>query len=163
MAKAKKQDTNVSTYLLVVDASEEFSVALRYAAKLAQSNGARLALLHVLDKEDFMHWAGIQDRMHEEYRVEAETELLKAAQVIVDISAMLPTLYLEEAGNLSQTVLDIIHADPNITKLILGGGTQSGGPGPLVSYFSGKGLNKLDVPLTIVPGNLSEDALESLI
>ena len=47
--------------------------------------------------------------------------------------------------------------DLSITKLILGGSVQSKSPGPLVSYFTGKGLSKLRVPLTIVPGNLAED------
>ncbi len=150
-------------YLLVVDNTDEFGVALHYAAKLALSNGAKLALLHVLEKEEFQHWGDIQDRMHEEYRAEAERELLEAAGVINSVAAMLPGLYLEESGNVSQMVLDIIDQDPSITKLILGGAAQSGGPGPLVSYFSGKGLNKLNVPLTIVPGNIESAVMDSLV
>ena len=169
MAKAKKKTGENSaapapTYLLVVDSSEEFQIALVYAAKLAQANGARLALLHALDKEGFFqHWGSVQERLHEEYREEAEQELLSAVSVINERSASLPVLYLEEAGNLSEKILDIIENDPNITKLILGGAAHSKTPGPLVSYFSGKGLNKLRVPLTVVPGNMTEDCIDKLI
>lgn len=160
----KKSAAPDPIYLLVVDSSEEFQIALVYAAKLAQANGARLALLHALDKEGFFqHWGSVQERLHEEYRVEAEQELLSAAAVINERSASLPVVYLEEAGNLPEKILEIIANDPNITKIILGGAAHSKTPGPLVSYFSGKGLNKLSVPLTVVPGNMTEDCIDKLI
>lgn len=162
----KKAGSRVAepVYLLVVDSSEEFQIALVYAAKLAQCNGARLALLHAQDKEGFFqHWGGVQERLHEEYREEAEAELLAAAQVIIDHSSGLPVVYMEEAGNLSDIVLDTIENDPNITKLILGGAAHSKTPGPLVSYFSGKGLNKLSVPLIVVPGNMSQERIQELL
>lgn len=154
---------NGPVYLLVVDRTEEFKVALAYAARLAQANGARVALLHVMDTEDFQHWGDVEKRMHEEYRAEAEKELWEAARTVNEISALFPALYLEEGGNIAQTVLDVLEHDPRITKLILGGAPQSGNPGPLVSYFSGKGLNRLNVPLTIVPGDIKESRLDDLV
>lgn len=166
-AKAKKTKTShvdEPIYLMVVDSSDEFQVALVYAARLAQRNGARLALLHALDKEDFFqHWGGVQERLHEEYRIEAEQELLAAATVISERCSTLPVVYLEEAGNLADIVLGIIEDDPHITKLILGGAAHSNSPGPLVSYFSGKGLNKLTVPLIIVPGNMEESRVDEIL
>ncbi|MCB1532551.1 MAG: universal stress protein [Alphaproteobacteria bacterium] len=166
MSKAKNKSNAASqpVYLLVVDSSEEFQVALVYAAKLAQANGARLALLHALDKEGFFQqWGGVQERLHEEYRQEAEGELLKAAMVINERSSTMPALYLKEAGNLAETILETIDNDPNISKLILGGAAHSSSPGPLVSYFAGKGLNKLSVPLTIVPGNMPEGRIDEIL
>lgn len=171
MAKVKNTNTSKKTtpvaepvYLLVVDSSAEFQIALVYAAKLAQSKGARLALLHALDKEDFFqHWGGVQERLHEEYRKEAEAELFAAADVINKHSHSIPVVYLEEAGNKADIILNTIDSDQNITKLILGGDANSKSPGPLVAYFAGKGLNKLTVPLTVVPGNMSADRLDELL
>ena len=144
-------------YLLVVDQTDEFEVALKYAAYRAKAFGVRVSLLYVMDIEDFQHWGGVQERMHQEYMEAAEKHMLQAAKVINDEAGMYPVLYLQSGGNVTQKILDIIESDRNITKFILGANPQTGSPGPLVSYFSGKGLSRLRVPLTIVPGNLDLD------
>src|SRR3546814_9973223 len=46
--------------------------------------------------------------------------------------------------------------------LILGADVGPQGPGPLVSSLTGKQIGRLRVPLVIVPGNLSDEELESL-
>jgi hypothetical protein len=44
---------------------------------------------------------------------------------------------------------------------VLGAGTDKKGPGPLVSQMS-KNAASLPVPVTIVPGDLSKERLESI-
>ena len=39
-------------------------------------------------------------------------------------------------------------------------GTGPEGPGPLVTHLAGKGLGKLRIPLTLVPGNLKREQLD---
>jgi nucleotide-binding universal stress UspA family protein len=153
---------NGSVYLVVADETEEFSVALHYAAKLAQANGARTSILYVMDDEGFQHWGNVESRIRWEMRDAGEKVLLDAAQKIRDLGGGISSLHLA-AGGRPQVVLDVINSDYNITKLILGGGTQSANPGPLVSYFTGKGLVSLRVPLTIVPGNISLENIDGLI
>lgn len=158
MAK-KKTKKNVPVYLLVVDDTEEFQVALRYTAGMAKANDARISLLHVMDREDFQHWGTIEERMHEEYLKEAEGLLTSSADVIREISGECPGFYLEEGGRLD-VILEIIQNDLSITKFILGGSTKSNNPGPLVSYFTSKGLSNLRVPLTIVPDSIEMPELD---
>jgi hypothetical protein len=45
---------------------------------------------------------------------------------------------------------------------VLGASTSPKGPGPLVSALTGKFVSKLRIPVTIVPGNLSDDDVESI-
>ncbi len=58
--------------------------------------------------------------------------------------------------------MELIDEDPQISILVLGAHTGQGGPGPLISAFTGKFLGRLRVPMTIVPGNLDEEAIDSI-
>ena len=46
--------------------------------------------------------------------------------------------------------------------LVLGADTGPRGPGPLVSELAGKYAGKLRVPLTIVPGTLSDEDVDAI-
>ncbi len=156
---SKKRKAPLQVYLLVADETQEFQVALLYTAHLAVQNGARVALLHVMDQESFQNWGGIEERLHNEYLEEAEGFLCGAADVVKKISGQLPALYLQEGGRLD-IISDIIQNDHSITKFILGGSTKSSNPGPLVSYFTGKGFVNLRVPLTVVPDSIDPKKLD---
>jgi hypothetical protein len=49
-----------------------------------------------------------------------------------------------------------------VSILVLAAGTGPEGPGPLVSYLTGKAVGRLRIPLTIVPGSLTPDQLEAV-
>ena len=149
-------------YLVIADETEEFQLALRYVALLAADNKAKIAILYVVEKQDFQHWGEIQKRMQWELRLQAEKLLWAAAQKVYETSGHVSSLYLEEGGRL-QVIIDVINRDLNLKKLVLGGATYGGNPGPLTTYFTGKGLAQLRVPLTIVPGNLTLDDIDQLI
>lgn len=141
-------------YLVVADNSDEFFVALKYAAKMAHANGCHLGVLRVMEQQDFQHWGGVEARMRQEQQDEAEAAFAEISARLEEYEDMTVGFYLEEGGGM-ETVLRVIEEDPNITMLILGGKEQGGGPGPLVSYLAGKGLAKLGVPIMIVPEHLS--------
>ena len=52
-----------------------------------------------------------------------------------------------------------IEEDPNVAILVLAAGTGKDGPGPLVSLTAGGGFR---IPVTVVPGVLTEEALRAL-
>ena len=49
-----------------------------------------------------------------------------------------------------------------IDLLVLGAATGPEGPGPLVSHIVQKMAGRLPVPITIVPGNLSDAEIDAL-
>jgi len=55
-----------------------------------------------------------------------------------------------------------LNEDKSISVLVLGSASGGEGPGPLVSAFAGKLGNQLRVPLTIVPGALSEAEIDAI-
>ncbi|MCB1592205.1 MAG: universal stress protein [Alphaproteobacteria bacterium] len=140
-------------YLLVVDDTAEFSVAIDYASDFAKANNGQLALLNVIEIDQIGHWVGVEGKMRKERRDQAEKMIWQAAGRITERTGLLPMVCIEE-GSRSEAVLDTIERYPDIRMLILGGDSNSSSPGPLVTYFAGKGLARLRVPLLIVPGHL---------
>ena len=148
-------------YLVVADETPEFIVALRYAAGLARANRGHIAILQVINIDDFQHWGSVEERMRRELREQAEKFVWNTAKAVNDLNGMLPAIYVEE-GERNEVLLTVINREDNVKMLVLGAGTQSGGPGALVSHFTGKGLAKLRVPVLVVPGHLEPETLDAL-
>lgn len=147
-------------FLLMADKTEEFSKALRYAARLAEYSHSHIGLVYVIEEQGFQHWGNIEERMQAELRIEAENCLHDMATKVNSITGERPAFYIEQ-GTKAEALVSIINKDHTVKMLILGGDTQ-GSPGPLVSYFSGKGLGRLRVPLTVVPGHLEMSDIDNI-
>lgn len=148
-------------FLVVVDDTPECRKALRFAWRRAQRTGAGVTLLRVIDPVDFQHWLAVEERMREEAHEEAETLLKKLADEVQQQSEILPELVVRE-GPIRDVVIKLIDEDHAVRILVLGAGSGSDGPGPLVSQMAGKMSGAMRVPVTVVPGNLSDDQLDLL-
>ncbi len=145
-------------FLVVVDESEEMPVALRYAARRARSTGGRVALLYVIEPSDLQPWMAVESLMREERREEAELLLRKLSQEVHDLAGSMPSVYIRE-GRRRDELLALINEEPSISILVLAAGTGPEGPGPLVTALVGKMAGKLRVPVTVVPGSLTDEQL----
>ena len=148
-------------FLVVVDNTPECRKALRFAWRRAQRTGAGVTLLRVIDPVDFQHWLAVEERMREEALEEAETLLKELAGEVQQQSEILPELVVRE-GPIRDVVIKLIDEDHAVRILVLGAGSGSDGPGPLVSQMAGKMSGAMRVPVTVVPGNLSDDQLDLL-
>ncbi|QQP89673.1 universal stress protein [Skermanella sp. TT6] len=151
--------THQRIFLVVVDDSEELNIALTYACLRARNTGGRVALLYVIEPSDFQHWIAVEDIMREERRTEAEQVLQRHAKQVNEITGTLPILYVRE-GERRDELLGLINEEPSISILVLAAGTGPEGPGPLVTHLAGKGVGKLRIPLTLVPGSLRREQLD---
>jgi nucleotide-binding universal stress UspA family protein len=157
--RAAEQARRDRVFLVVVDDSAERAVALRYASLRAAKSGGRVALLRVVEPVEQAEWAGIGTLMQQERREEAETLLAGLAQQVRDITGGLPMLIIRE-GRVADELLALIDEDPRISILVLATATGAKGPGPLISALTGKLASRLGVPMTIVPGGMSEQELD---
>ena len=146
-------------FLVVVDDSPERSVALRYACLRARKGGGRVALLRVIEPAEMVEWAGVGVMMQEERREEAEKMLSALAAEVNEITGGFPILLIRE-GEPREELLALMEEDPRISILVLAMAPGSGGPGPLITALTGRHAHRLTVPMTLVPGNLSEEELE---
>lgn len=148
-------------FLCVVDETEELWPALRFACRKANRMGARVGLLCVVEPAEFQHWLAIGELMREERREEAEETIQLIATAVQKQTGKTPVLYIRE-GDVKDELLALVEEERSITLLILGAATGPDGPGPLVTYLVQKKCGGLRVPITIVPGNLSNDEIDAI-
>lgn len=147
--------------LVVVDDTPECSNAIRFAARRARLIGGGVKLLNIIHPRDFQHWVAVEEVMREEAHEEAEELLRSMAADMARDHGVEPELAVRE-GKPSGEILALIEEDREIRVLVLGAGTGSEGPGPLVSSFSGQLLGSLPVPVTIVPGHLAMERIDEI-
>lgn len=148
-------------FLVVVDESPEMGVALRFACRRARHSGGRVALLYVIEPSEFQNWLGVGKLISDEARQAAEQVLQRQAAKASELTGSVPILYLRE-GSKRDGLLELIEEEPSISILVLGANVGQGGPGPLVSALTGKFVGRLRVPVTIVPGSLSDEDVDAL-
>jgi nucleotide-binding universal stress UspA family protein len=148
-------------FLVVVDDTEEMRLALRFACGRARNTNGRVALLFVVEPTDFQHWMAVGDLMREEARNEGEQLLQRLAAQVNEWTGTLPVLYVRE-GSRREELLKLIDEEPSISILVLGASVDKRGPGPLIEALTGKLVGKLRLPVTIVPGNLSEEEVDAI-
>jgi nucleotide-binding universal stress UspA family protein len=147
-------------FLVVVDDTEEMSVALHYAARRARNSAGRVALLYVIEPGELQHFGAIEDLMRTEQRDEAEQLMQRLAKDVMGLSGAMPVLYIRE-GHRRDELVGLITEEPSISILVLAAGTGTAGPGPLVSHIVGR-MSTLRIPVTVVPGNLTEEELDAI-
>lgn len=148
-------------FLVYVDSSPEMHVALRFACRRARAAHGRVALLFVMEPTEFEHWMAVAEKMREERREEAEAVLHRLALQVNDQVGIMPILYLRE-GRPADVLQQVIQEDPNISILVLGASAEKAGPGPLVSAIVGKLSGRFPIPITVVPGGLTEAEVDDL-
>jgi nucleotide-binding universal stress UspA family protein len=148
-------------FLVVVDESPEMPTALRYACRRAKRTGGRVALLYVMDPPESQQWGGVADLMRQEARQQAEQVVGAHAETAATLTGQPPAIHIRE-GKSREELLKLIAEDRSISVLVLGSSSTNEGPGPLVSAFIGKTGGQLRIPLTIVPGGLSEAEVDAI-
>ena len=146
-------------FLVVIDKSAECKVALRYAARRAQYTGGIVTLLHVIERPDIQEWAAVEQTMREEARAEAESLLHEHAKVVNDITGAMPELVIRE-GNAADELMTFIKEDSLVSILVLAAGLEA--PGPLVARVAGPVAARYPIPVTIVPGSLTDAQVDAI-
>lgn len=147
-------------FLVVLDDSRECLNAMRYAALRAAHTGAGVQILSIIPPEEFQHWMGVADLMRTEARERIEAHFEVFAKWMRDKQGVNPELIIRE-GDPATEILAQVRDDPEVGVLVLGAGIDKAGPGPLVTQLS-RNSGNLPVPLTIVPGDMSKERLESI-
>ena len=147
-------------FLVVLDNSQECLNAMRFAAMRAAHTGGGVEVLAVIEPEEFNHWIGVGDIMREEARDRINAHFEVFAKWMRDRQGVDPELVIRE-GEPVPEILAQVSEDAEIGVLVLGAGTDSKGPGPLVTQLT-KSSGSLPIPITIVPGKLSKERLEAI-
>ena len=151
-------------FLVVADDTPEFQAALRFACRRARSTGGRVALLRVIEPEYFEHWSGVREEIERQAREEAEAILQRSAALVQAETGLPPEFLIKYAENVRMALREVIGSDPDIKILVLAAAVGGRGPGPLVSSLAKEGVTwgARKVPVTLVPGDLTDDEIADL-
>lgn len=147
-------------FLVVLDDTRECLNAMRFAALRAAHTGGGVTILSIISPEDVQHFVGVADLMRQEARERIEAHFEVFAKWMRDRQGINPDLVIREGEPVGE-ILSLIRDDPEIGVLVLGAGTDKSGPGPLVTQMS-RSSGNLPIPITIVPGDISKERLESI-
>jgi nucleotide-binding universal stress UspA family protein len=147
-------------YLVIIDETDEALVALRFASRRATKTGGALHLLALVPPQEFSAFAGVQATIEEEARNRAETLVTAAAGSLMSEGGKVPVISVK-VGEGEKVVREYLAEHPEVSALVLGA-AKEGGPGPLVSHFTGALAGQLPCPVFVIPGSLSQDQIEQL-
>ena len=147
-------------FLVVLDDSRECLNAMRFAAMRAANTKAGVTILSVIPPDEFNHWIGVGDLMREEARERIHAHFEVFAKWMRDKQGVDPELMIREGEPVTE-ILAHVKSDRDIGVLVLGAASDKKGPGPLVTQLT-KNAGNLPIPITIVPGDLSKEQLESI-
>ena len=118
-------------------------------------------MLRVVEPEDRnQEWLGIAEVMRAEAYEGADAALERASGRANGIAAITPERIICEGDPLEQ-ILDVIEKDVDISMLVLAAAGGPEGPGPIITTLA-KTAGNFPIPVTIVPGTLTDDAIDAL-
>jgi len=152
----------VSTYtrkfLVVVDDTPESDRAVTFAAYRVKRTGGAVVLLSVIEPPGFLG-LGIEDILRAEAREAAENLLdIRTARIAKIGGIRCETVIREGRG--ADAVISVIEDDKAIAILVLGASADTDDPGPLVTHFATAVV--LPIPMTIVPGSMTDEEIAAI-
>ena len=147
--------------LVVVDDTAEGDRAVYYASRWAVRVGGCVVMLRVIDTGDRnQQWLGVADIMRAEAEEIANAALDRASGRANGIAAITPERVIRE-GDHGEQILDVIDRDVDIAMLVLAASAGAEGPGHIITILA-KTAGTFPIPITVVPGNLSDSDLDAL-
>ena len=143
-------------FLVVIDETPECERALTFAAYRVKRTGGTVVLMSVIQKPEFIG-LGVEDVLRAEAVEEAERNLDARLARIKDIGDVRSESVIRE-GEGPEEIEKVIDQDRDIAIFVLAASTSADGPGPLVTHFANR-ANALPIPLTIVPGRMSDEEI----
>ncbi len=148
-------------YLVCVDGSAQSCVAVRFACLRAKNTNGFVVLLTVIEPAEFQHWMAVEDVMKEERREEAEHLLHDLAAEVNEWAGVIPVFTVRE-GHIGDEILAAVEEDPTLSVLVVGAAPPEAKHGKLISWLAGQLAGRLEIPLVIVPGSLTDEQLINL-
>ena len=161
-SKSKTLKSSSRLFLVVADDSKELHQALYYAARRAATAGGEIALFRCIEPIEGQLWGGVTEIMEAETEQASKTLLKNLSDYCEKLGAPKPRTFVKK-GIIHEELFNLINTEQSIRVLVLGVSTEHGNPGPLINYIINKGSNECRVPITIVPGNLSDEQIDALI
>jgi len=149
-------------FLVCVSNHAESETAVRYGCSLAKKHNGRVAILYVLEPDEFRGLLTITDAIHDEKEANAQELLKKMADICHLYYEDMPLLLLKE-GKLAEEIVHAANQQSDTQMVILGIREESDRAPKLASRLADKLGSELLAPIMMIPGNISQEKLDRLI
>ncbi|WP_095010910.1 universal stress protein [Tsuneonella mangrovi] len=146
-------------YLVIMDETPEALKALRFASRRAMKTGGNVHILAPVQRESFNAFGGVQATIEQEALDRAEVIAHSAAGSLFAEIGKMPVIAVR-TGDTQKVIRQYLDEHAEVAALVLGTAAE-GGPGPLVTYFSGQ-AGALPCPVYIVPGTFTDEDIDRL-
>ena len=148
-------------FLVVADETSEMHQAIYYASRRAATANGEVAIFRCIEPPEGQLWGGVTKIMEAEAEKLSKELLNDLSNYCIQLGTPKPKIYLKK-GNTSNELIKLINNESLITVLVLGASTETGNPGPLINFVI-NASNECRIPITIVPGNLTDQQIDNLI
>ena len=149
-------------FLVIADDSPEFPAALAYAALRAKWSGSSVVMRRVIEPEEPAEWVSVSEEIRRQAIEAAEALTQRYAAEVWAETGLKAEIVIRE-GEIRGEIRRLIEDDPAIRIITLAAGAGQGGPGPLVSSLArGQGFGARPLPVLVVPGGLTKEAIRAL-
>ena len=146
--------------MVLLDDTRECLNAIRYAAMRASRTGGGVVVLSVIRPDEIQHGFGVAEVMRSEAKERIQAHFDVYAKWMRDRQGIDPELVLRE-GDPADQILAHLAEDPEIGVIVLGMASEKGAKNPVVTRLL-RDVGTLPTPITLVPGDLDKDRLESI-
>ena len=161
MVKKVKKSKIKRIFLVVADETSEMHQAIYYASRRAATANGEVAIFRCIEPPEGQLWGGVTKIMEAEAEKLSKELLNDLSNYCIQLGTPKPKIYLKK-GNTSNELIKLINNESLITVLVLGASTETGNPGPLINFVI-NASNECRIPITIVPGNLTDQQIDNLI
>ena len=156
-----KNNSETPIIITCIDTSNASSRALRYACLKAKKMNFAVMILAVMEvsHKNLMFGSRV---IAQDKRQQLEKNLKKLTDGIYQEIGIMPKVSVRE-GEITTEIVREIKSTPTCAMLVLGKSQNSLSDNTVLPKVAQKIGNKIKVPVTIVPENLSDDFLEKLV
>jgi nucleotide-binding universal stress UspA family protein len=149
-------------FLVCVNDKEHSRTALKFAIARAIATEGGVAMLSVVDRQDYHTIFSVGDVIKQERLAESRKLLEELAQEVQSETGIVPKLWVRE-GLIADEICATIGENPAVSFLVLGVAADgSSNKGGLLTSLTEKIGKDYHIPLLIVPGNLTDAEIGAL-
>jgi hypothetical protein len=152
---------NVPTIIICIDTTNASETALRYACYKAKITGFAVQILAVLEASHKNLIFGAK-AIGNEKRDQLEKHLEKLINKVCNETGIMPSVSIRE-GDIVTEITREIRTTPSCTMLVFGKSNNALSDNTVLPKIVQKIGDKINVPTTIVPENLSDKFLQKLV
>ena len=147
----------MSSIIVCIDTTNASETALRYACYKAKDVGFSVQILAILEAS-YKNLPFAAKAIGNEKRQQLETRIKKLIDVVCKETGITPAISIREGDITSEIISELKHT-PDCKLIVFGKSYNSLSDNTVLPKIVGKIGSKINVPVTIVPENLSDEFL----